>query len=246
MKKLFLVLSLVLLSVTFLSADVYIKSNTHTGAVEMMGQKQPAKDEVTEMWIGDGKFTTITSGQSMTLDLNKMKMYIIYPETKKYVETDLPLDMAKLMPEQAAQMLSMMKISATVTANGQTKKIGQWNCTGYNAEIKIQAMMEMKMNMTIWASKDVPFDWKAYSEKMYPAILKAQSGSMPFGDDIVNEFKKIEGFQIASEMSMNVMGANIHITTEVQEISKKPAPAGIYAVPAGFTKQDKMTVKRGM
>jgi hypothetical protein len=32
-------------------------------------------------------------------------------------------------------------------------------------------------------------------------------------------------------------------STIVTEISTKPAPAGVYAVPAGYTKQDKLTMQ---
>src|SRR4030066_319833 len=52
-----------------------------------------------------------------------------------------------------------------------TKKVGQWNCTGYEATI---SMMMMPMKMTIWASTDVPFDLDKYMEKVYGNVLKAQ------------------------------------------------------------------------
>lgn len=243
MKKLLLILTLVIVSFAFLSADVYIKTKTHTDAMEIMGQKQPAKDEVSEQWIGDNKFANISSNQSTIIDINKSRLYVVYPQTKSYVEAELPLDMSKLLPEQIAQMMSMMKVTVTVTPSGETKKIGKWNCSGYDAVMDI---MSMKMNMKIWATTDVPFDWKSFGEKMLPNIMKISSAQMSFGEDMINEFKKIKGYQVASEMTMNMMGANIHVTSEVLEISKKTAPAGTYSVPAGYTKQDKMTIKRGM
>ena len=41
---------------------------------------------------------------------------------------------------------------------------------------------------------------------------------------------------------MEVMGNSMNDDHEVVEISKKTAPAGIYAVPAGYTKQDKIDI----
>jgi hypothetical protein len=244
MKRLALILTLVIFSAASLGADVYIKSKTHTDPFEMMGQSQPAKDEVTEQWIGNNTFATSSSRQNMVIDLNKQVMYIIYPQSQSYVEASLPLDMTKLLPEQIAQMMAMFKVTAKVTANGQTKKIGQWNCAGYDVEMNMTGMMPMTMNMKTWATTDVPFDWKNYMDKMLPTVMKASSVNMPFGEDVLNEFKKIEGYQVAAEMTMTMMGTTLRIITEVEEISEKPAPAGIYAVPAGYKKQDKLTLQQ--
>lgn len=245
MKRLALILTLVIFSAASLGADVYIKSKTHTDPFEMMGQSQPAKDEVTEQWLGNNTFATSSSRQNMIIDLNKQVMYIVYPQSQSYVEASLPIDMAKLLPEQIAQMMAMFKVTAKVTANGQTKKIGQWNCAGYDVEMNMTGMMPMTMKMSTWATTDVPFDWKSYMEKMLPTVMKASSVNMPFGEDVLNEFKKIEGFQVAAEMTMTMMGATLRIITEVEEISEKTAPAGIYAVPAGYKKQDKLTLQQG-
>jgi hypothetical protein len=52
MKRLILVLILLAFTFSFLTADVYIKQKTHTDAFKMMNQEQPAKDVITEQWIG--------------------------------------------------------------------------------------------------------------------------------------------------------------------------------------------------
>ena len=222
MKKLIFVVTLVVISFVFLNADVYIKTKTHTGAFEMMGQKQPAKDQVSEQWLGDNKFAQISEGQTMVMDLNKNIIYVIYHGTKSYLEAKLPLDMSKLLPEQLAGMLSMMKMTVTVNPTGETKKVGKWNCTGYDINMKM-SMMEMKMKS--WATKDVPFDWNAYMEKMFPHVMK-MSGSFGLDESAIKEFKKLDGYQVAMEMSMSMMGQEMKITSEVLEISKKSAPAG--------------------
>ncbi len=246
MKKLILILSVVLLAAVFMSADVYIKQKTHTDAMEMMGQKQPAKDAISELWLGDGKMATVSGKTNMVLDLKNKKMYYVFHDKKSYFETTLPLDTAKILPPQAAQMMAGTKMAASVKANGKTKKIGTWNCTGYDVVLDITTpMMPMKMNMAIWASSEVPFDWKAFRDNMAPGLLKAQMASLGMNDEAIEAFKKIDGYQVGMDMNMTVMGAKIHTTMEVVEIAKKAAPAGTYAPPAGYTKTDKMP-NRGM
>jgi hypothetical protein len=124
-----------------------------------------------------------------------------------------------------------------VTATGQSQKIGDWDCEGY--EMSMNVMM-MKMKQTIWASKDVPFDWKDYSQKMLPKLGQA---TMYLNEDSLSELMKIQGFQIKTEISMDAMGNVVKSWQEVQEIVKKDAPAGTYAAPEGYAKKDKLDLQ---
>ncbi len=237
MKKVFAVFSLILVLTVFASADIYIKTKTHTDAFSVMGQSQPAKDETTEQWFGDDKFALISAEMASIVDLKKNVMYLINPKEKTYVETPLPLDIMKLFPPEMAQMMSqMMKMTVTVTPNGQTKTIGQWNCSGYDVSIQ---MMMMPMKMTVWATTDVPFDLDKFA-KMYVNVLKAQ---MRLDDAAVEEMMKVKGYWIATETTGEVMGAKMRSTTEVIEIAKKTPDASVYSVPAGYTKQDTLSMK---
>lgn len=236
MKKLSFILSFLLVFAAFAGADVYIKSKSHTDAFSVMGQNQPAKDETIEQWIGDDQFAMISSEMNSIVDLKKNVMYLINHQDKSYVEAQLPLDFSKLLPAEMAQMAQMMKMTVTVTPNGQTKTIGQWKCTGYDASIQ---MMMMPMKMTIWASTDVPIDMEKFS-KIYGNVLKAQ---MRLDDAAMQEIQKIKGYWIATEMSGDIMGAKMRSTTEVIEITKKSPDPSVYKVPAGYTKKDKLSMR---
>lgn len=145
---------------------------------------------------------------------------------------DLPLDLEKYFP---AQMMQMMKgITVKVTPTGETKIINEWKCDGYDTEMNI---MMMKMKMKIWASTDVPFDWKEFNEKMYPLMSQAM---FRLDEKAMEEFKKIKGYQIRQDISMDMMGTEMNSWSEVVEITKKSAPAGVYAPPEGYTKSDKI------
>ena len=235
MKKVFFAVVLILAIALLLPADVYIKTNVHTDAFAMMGQNQPAKDEVMEQWVGNNQLANMTGDNIMIMDMNKNLMFIVNLKDKTYVQTTLPLDMTKLVPKEAASMMAMMKVTVKVTPNGQTKKIGKWNCSGYDMDMNM-AMMQMKM--TVWATTDVPFDWKLFS-KMYANVSKMQ-----FMDDAaIAEINKISGYQVASEMNMDMMGSKLKVTSQVVEITQKSAPAGIYAVPVGYTKKDTLSLE---
>jgi hypothetical protein len=187
--------------------------------------------------MGDDKFATIMPEMSIVVDMKKNMLYWINHVTKSYIESQLPFDITKIVDPQMAQMMSqMMKMTVTAAPNGQTKTIGQWNCSGYDVTMN---MMMMPMKMSVWASTDVPFDVDKFM-KLYTNVLKAQ---LRLDDAAVQEMMKVKGYWIATEMNAEIMGAKMHNTTEVIEISKKTPDASVYSVPAGYTKKDKLSMQ---
>jgi hypothetical protein len=232
MKKIIAVFALLFVASLSLSADVYIKTKTHADAMSMMGQNTPAKDGVSEQWLGDDLFANVSADQSMIINLKKNMAWIVNHKAKNYVETPLPLDMSKLLPPEAAAFAGMMKMTATVAESNETKKVGQWNCKLYTMSMSV---MGMNMVTKIWASTDVGFDAAAFNAKFLGNIMK---GQMMLDDASLKELAKIKGYQIMTETEM--FGAKT--TTEVVEISKKTAPAGVYAPPAGYAKTTSLSM----
>ena len=231
MRKTAIVIGVILAFTTAsFAADVYIKQKSHQDAMAMANQ--PAKDQIQDIWIADNKMAMHNPDMSIVINLDIKKMYWINHKGKNYVEMDLPLDLTKYFPPQMAQMMSGLTV--TVNPTGETKTIGKWKCDGYDVSINIM-MMDMKQK--IWSSTDVPFDWQAYNDKMLPNFMQAMTN---MGGEAFEEFKKIKGFQIRTDMTMSVMGNDMKNWTEVEEITKKSAPAGTYDPPAGYTKKDKI------
>jgi hypothetical protein len=205
--------------------------------MSFMGQSQPATDTISEQWIADDRFASVSSDQTFIIDGKKNLAYMVFHKSKTYVESALPFDLTKLLPPEAAAMAGMFTMSATVSPTTETKKIGQWNCTGYDVTISI---MGMGMKMKAWATTDVPFDIEAFKAKIFGNLLK---GQMRLDDNSVKEMMKIKGFQIASETSGDIMGAKMRSTVETLEISKKDAPANVFAPPAGYTKKATLSME---
>ncbi|MEI6666872.1 MAG: hypothetical protein WCP29_01860 [Acidobacteriota bacterium] len=217
-------------------ADTYVKTKSHTDAMSVMGQNTPARDETTEAWISGTRYATGTADSWFVIDVEKKAAYFINHKDKSYVEAPLPLDFAKILPAEAAGMADMIKMTATVKASAETKKIGTWDCTGYDVTMSV---MGMQMNMRIWASTAVPFDYAAFNKMFMPVVLQ---GQMRMGESAVAEFAKIKGYQVASELTGDIMGAKMRVTQEVLEIADRPAPAGVYAPPAGYKKNASLSI----
>jgi hypothetical protein len=238
MKKVLVFLGILLVVGTALQADLYIKSKMHSDAMSMMGRNIPARDTVSEQWMGDDVFASVMGDTTTIMDFKKNKFFMVYNGDKTYVEADLPLDMTKLMPAQMQQMAGMMKASVSVAANGQTKTIGQWNCHGYDATI---SMMGMDMKESLWATKDVSAAVLKYLKDAYPNVLKAQN--MFFDEAAIKEFLKVDGLVVSTEINGAMAGQKTHSTMDVVEVGQKTPPAGLYTVPAGYTKSDTLSMK---
>ena len=236
MRKALSILFIVSFAVVFANADTLIRQTSHTDAFTMMGQSQPARDESQEIWIGQDQMATVTKETTIIVDTSRKVLDMINHSKKTYVEMTLPLDMSQYLPPQMAQMMTGTKV--TVTPKGTTQQIGQWNCDGYDVVMDMMGMMKMKM--VVWATTSVPFDWAQVQEKMSDNVMKA---SMRLDDAAVAEFKKIKGFQIKADVGVEMMGSEMKASTTVTEISTQPAPAGMYVVPAGYTKQDKFNMQ---
>jgi len=235
MKKYLFILILIALTTGLVTADVYIKQKIHTDAISMMGQNQPAVDDFSEIWFTENKLAMHSPGMSVVVDMAKKVLLMVNLEGKTYVEMEIPVDFSKYIPDEMAQMAqTMLNTSVTVQPTGESMTINNWKCDGYDVNMD---MMMFQMKTKVWASKDVPFDWKELMNK----YLEMSKVTLRLNDESIQEMAKIDGYQIKSETTMNMMGSDINSYQEVIEISQKAAPAGTYTVPEGFTKQDKLS-----
>lgn len=233
MKKIWSVVLSVLVLAIFLQADYLIKTKMHMDAFEMMGQKQPATDEIVENWIGKDRMLTHQQDKVFVVRMDLKKMFYIMPKTKSYIEIKLPFDFASLLPPEASQMMGMMKMTVSVTPTTNSKVINNLNCTEYKVEMK---MMMGSYILDMWVTQDIKIDLAAYNE-MYTNV-----SSMGFIEN-VEEFKKIKGYPIHTEMTMNMMGMNIKGYNTVIEINEQTPPPGTYDPPAGFQKKEKLDMQ---
>jgi hypothetical protein len=140
-----------------LQADVYIKQKNHTDEMKIMGQTQPASDEIFVTWMGKDK-ARLDHGEdtSTIVRLDKKMIYLINHAEMKYGEmpfnetSDIltaAVSGADLSDEEKAEaqkmmkgFASMMQPKVTVKETGETQKIKNWNCKKY--------IMTMEMMVT--------------------------------------------------------------------------------------------------
>jgi len=238
MKKLILTAVIILSLALALSADVYLKTRVTTDPITAYGQTIPARELYTEQWISDDFYLNSSESLTYLLDIKKNLFCIISQTTKSYIETEFPVDLVTLLPQemsQTAEALQQMTISARQT--GEAKVIDNIRCQEYKLEM---TMMMYPIEMTVWASEELPVNLKNFLEKIQPEILKLQ---LRVAGQAVSEIQKIKGLWIAYEVKAEMMGIEVKSRAEVVEFSKKPAPAGLYVLPPGYRKKDRLEME---
>ena len=228
-----------------LTADIYMKQKQHTDAFEVMGQKEPAKDLITEVWIAKDKIRSNNEEQSMLILAEKGVTYFMDHANMTY--TEMPSDFSKILEgtddEEAAGMMQMMqgmmKMEVTITPTNETKKIGKWNCKKYLQ--KIESFMG-PMESEIWATEDIKIDMQMYAQYAASAMAK-MPGMQAAAEAMMKEMKKIKGVPVLTKASNTVMGQTINSSTELLEAREGKAPAGTFELPKGY-KKTKMEMGR--
>jgi len=225
-------------------ADIFMRQKHHTGSFQVMGQTQPAKDSIQNIWMTDTVIRNDSEQQTVIVRLDKQTVTMIDHAKKTYAEMPLNMDKAmgemggeKMTKEQkdamAGMMKSMMKFTMKVTETGEKKKIGAWNCRKY-----IQKL-DTAMGPTtteLWATEDIKVKGDIFAK--YTAIMMTmQPGLRESMAQVMQETKKIKGVTVLTESSSTMMGATLKTSMQLLEFKEGRAPATIATVPAGYKKQ---------
>ncbi|MEA2558741.1 MAG: hypothetical protein QOH06_245 [Acidobacteriota bacterium] len=233
-RALFALLSLPVLALPLAAgADTLYTMKSHTDAIKMGSQSQPAKDGTVKVWTAGDRLRRDDGDQTMIFRLDKNRLYLLDHEDKTYSEVALPIDLRKMMPKgseaMADQIAAGMKVSVQVAPSDETKKVGQWNARRY--DVTVQSAMGMKITTTMWVSKEI--EGFAGFNKMAGTMASLQPGS----GEWVKQLEKIDGFPVLTESQVDALGAKFSTREELVSVETKAPPAGHYDPPAGYKAQ---------
>jgi len=213
-------------------ADTKIVQVSHTDAMTVMGQTQPAKDQEKTTWVSADRMRMDQGKMSIIIRPDLEQMLFVDHGSKTYNLLQLPVDLSELLPPQMSQMMDMMKMTVTVTPSGKTKTIGKWSAKHYEMTMS-SPMMQMQAN--IWATDEVGFDLSSY-ERMAEHMVSLQPGM----EDSIEELRKIKGVQVEMDGAISMpMAGNVEVKTseKLVSIEEVDAPSGFYDPPAGYTEK---------
>jgi hypothetical protein len=213
-------------------ADVFMKEKQHTDGMTVMGQATQPRDIIVTTWITKDKMRRDQGDKSSIAKLDNDKLVIYHLNHQKKTYTELPMG-AKDLQGATSAMVGEMKVKVTPT--GESKKIGSWNCKKYLQEID---MGMMPMTSEIWASEDIKTPNADFYEKFSTALMADQPGLGGSTQAMREEMKKIKGVPVLTVTTMTMMkNTTMKSSRELLEIKEDTAPADIFDIPTGYTKE---------
>jgi hypothetical protein len=192
----------------------------------------------------------------MIFDGGKQVLYMVDPARKTYMEmtkadadrlsAQMQAQFEKLPPAQRAQMEAMMKgrggaaVAPQHTRTG-SDTVGRWTCDKYdlmqNGQ-KIGEVCTVKPTTLGFAATD--FDVMRQMAAFYSGMPPQMAGLVP----AVSGIDQRGNSDVPVKTVLMVQGNTV--TTEVIEAGRQTFPDSLFAVPAGFTKQDVMGLMGGI
>ena len=213
MKKL---LSILLLAVTistvaqdkFTEGVITMTQSMSSPNEQVKAQLDMMGDMITTTYV-DGKKSRTESSSPMTGDIT-----VIDSESNELLQLmDIP-GMGKKYTAQNMEITEEMMKNITVEEGTETKEILGYNCKQYVVTVKQQGT-EMKMEMFI--------------TDQIEGVMTQQTAMLG---------SKVKGYPLFMVMTMNQMGAEIVITTEVTKMEAQPVDDGKFSLtpPEGYEK----------
>ncbi len=208
-----------------IQADILIKQKI---------QNNLSGTEISEIWIGKNHYASIQKRESIIVDLIKNVLYRINHSARTVQELAMPVETLDYFPQPLAGLLGDMLDSITVQVQSidQNQTINKWQCNRYEVDISVQlAGVPVIISMVIWATVDVPFDWRSVNRRLNFNMMKTL---MSLNEEIQEEIKKITGFQIASDIRIQIADTRMNLRTEVIEISQRLPDSKTYSIPNDY------------
>ena len=183
----------------------------------------------------------------MIFDGGKQVLYIVDPARKTYMEmtkadvdrlsaqmqkgmAQMQAQLEKLPPAQRAQMEAMMKGVQHTRTGSDT--VGRWTCDKYDLTMNGQKIGETcSVNLATLGFGATDFGVMGQMGAFYSAMAPQMAGQLPGPGGI-----DPGGSDFPVKTIMMVPGGTV--TTEVIEAGRQTFSDSLFAVPAGFTKQD--------
>ncbi len=211
-------------------AETLLTHSVHTDAFQANGTEMPAKDGQRVLWIGKQRMRLETDESTIVVRLDQRKMYMIDARHKIATVIDLPFEMRKYFPSELGEKVEKNAPFATVTAHDDIRKFGEWNTRRYTVSIKTGQVPSSKEE--VWTTKDLAVDLAEYAALNHQISMLRAGGGM-----LAEEMKRLEGIPVLTNRVRLMDGVEIRSREELVSVEEKPAPEGLFDVPADYVQK---------
>jgi len=215
----------------FFAQDLTLHQTTTSSGKGGGGENKPA--QATTYFSRDAMRSSGESYDTI-IRFSEGKMITIDHKKKTYTELsfqELQNKMDKMgeeMGKNKEQMEAMQKIMGQTAGQASVTKLGPGeSIAGYTTE---KYVIKGPMEGEVWAAPDLKVPGAYYD------AMKLRVPANPMFDmrKMYDEYKKINGMQMKTVMTMKMMGMSSTTTTVVNSVDKAPIPPSTFQVPDGY------------
>lgn len=240
MKKKFILIFIMFFAAIFTFADHKITYVLKTDAYYYGGVNTPEEVYEQTIWMGAGKLAYITGDRRVVVDLKSNRMAIILKVMKKYIAVELPFKMEAVLPDNLVKYLAGLQTRGEVNPLTGKKMIGKYECDVYESSswIIYQGDKVNEIDTKFFTSSDFQFDLEQYDKiNRHLRVLRNYS------PDFISELNKLKGIPVYSESYFYPKGFAVKNTSTIKSVDEMLPPPGIYTIPDGFEKAEKLTMR---
>jgi hypothetical protein len=172
----------------------------------------------------------VTTRQDMDTFAARMKEQMNSPEMKKAQE-----QMKNMPAEQQKAMSGMFTVD--VHDAGTSRKVAGYTCENWVMKMGQMSTTEECLTNDLQYPAQAWTMYKNFSDSMRSA-MSAMGPMAQSASSMGEQLKKMKGFPLARNTTVDIMGRKMVSTNEVTEVRKGSVPASAWDVPSGYTKVD--------
>lgn len=187
--------------------------------------------ETSTIWIGEGRIRENQPEQSVIVDTQAAKLYVLRHAEKAYFELQLPIVAEKLMPrgmlDAMRKQAEQMEMQIEIVPADETRTIAGFPAKRF--DVRMSNSMGMRMQVELWTSTALGLDIEAYKD-----LTRQMTELQAFGSEWVSEILAIEGFPVLRETTVTLGERESRTREELVSVERRDAPEGTYAPPADY------------
>lgn len=223
-----------------LSAEICVRHHTHTDEYYYGGSTTPEVDREYEIWFGDGRIAYVQENVKMIVNVSAGTFTFVGLSDSMWVRAPLPMAWDSILAEAELSRVMMYQYTGELKEPGEVKELDGRRCTPRMllTWIPFEEEIYNETDEVIWYTDDVPVDLSLYA-KVLPCLLTLRN----YKPELIETLAAEARYPARTESTRFMKGFGVTTVDTITEIREVDAPEGLWDVPDGFTKRDRLTIR---
>lgn len=236
-RTLIVIIDILLLTAAAL-ADIRVVGTLRFEPNPQWGRKATDLALTREWWFGRNVMALLTEEWRYVFDKNRGRILVINVKDRYIVAAPMTAGVEDLVEPGFLEALGRTQVNGTLTKTPNRKTTLGKDCPGtvVSEWIISDGRHVFDRDRTIYASPDVPFDWRMSRDLTMWMVTFFNPRMAYFGG-----LRSVEGFPLVETDVFTRKGQQMIYSTEVTGMWDVTPAADFYEIPAGFSRREKLS-----